>query len=229
GVRNDRDFEYFKSFRDAPPVGNDTKMTKAKEESLNTKALRAHIESICKKHDIPVEYTPSGEVATDKKFLAELAPHDALISLFMERRKIIVLHTTFLPKLKEGIVYFNFDVLKKTGRLSSHGDEDSDLGQNGQNIDPRVRPCYVARPGSVLVTADYGSMELVTLAWRVKQLFGYSNHLNQIANNISPHDYLGSLIAYRFDPNFASWVSAEWAGDVFRAFCSLKDSNNPAG
>ena len=109
------------------------------------------------------------------KELEEQGKHCGPMSEYAARQKLAKLQSTYLPQLTyrneddprlgqlAARVHFEFDVVKETGRTSSFA---SRLypSANGQNMDPRIRPCYRAEDGNIILSWDYSSLELVSLA-----------------------------------------------------------------
>ena len=68
-----------------------------------------------------------------------------------------------------GRLHTNFSQLMDTGRLSSGGGEDKDIGKpmvNLQNLpnDAETRACFIAEPGNLWISADYKGQESVLIA-----------------------------------------------------------------
>jgi DNA polymerase-1 len=68
-----------------------------------------------------------------------------------------------------GRLHTQFNQLMDTGRLSSGGGEDKDIGKpmvNLQNLpnDAETRACFVAEPGNLWISADYKGQESVLIA-----------------------------------------------------------------
>ena len=108
--------------------------------------------------------------STDVKVLENLAREHALPALVLEHRNLAKLKNTYVDKLIElqdpvtGRVHSSFNQCgTATGRLSSSN-------PNLQNIPirteegRRIRAAFVARPGSVLLSADYSQIDLRVLA-----------------------------------------------------------------
>jgi DNA polymerase-1 len=114
--------------------------------------------------------TPSGQPSTDEDSLAELALDHPLPGLILEHRAISKLKSTYTDKLpksinaKTGRVHTTYSqTTAVTGRLSSNE-------PNLQNIPirtpagRRIRECFIAPPGSKIVSADYSQIELRIMA-----------------------------------------------------------------
>ena len=118
----------------------------------------------------PLRKTPKGAPSTAEGVLAELAEHDVLPRMILDYRQSTKLLSTYVGKLphmihpETGRLHASFhQAVTATGRLSS-----SD--PNLQNIPirteqgRRVRQAFVARPGGVLIAADYSQIELRIMA-----------------------------------------------------------------
>ena len=114
--------------------------------------------------------TPSGQPSTDEDSLAELALDHPLPRLILEHRALSKLKSTYTDKLPRSIspqtgrVHTTYSqTTAVTGRLSSNE-------PNLQNIPirtpagRRIRECFIAPPGSKIVSADYSQIELRIMA-----------------------------------------------------------------
>jgi DNA polymerase-1 len=114
--------------------------------------------------------TPSGQPSTDEDSLAELALDHPLPKLILEHRTLSKLKSTYTDKLpksvhpKTGRVHTTYSqTTAVTGRLSSND-------PNLQNIPirtsagRRIRECFIAPPGSRILSADYSQIELRIMA-----------------------------------------------------------------
>lgn len=113
------------------------------------------------------------------------------------------------------------------------------LGKDGQPIiDPKTgepvpktikiepRHAYLPRtPGWVLVSIDYSFIELVTLAWQMKRVIGYSVLLDKINKGFDPHAFLGAQLAAGLESDFAECLRVLGYNDpdgIYVFFESLK-------
>ena len=114
--------------------------------------------------------TPSGQPSTDEDSLAELALDHPLPRFILEHRALSKLKSTYTDKLPKSInrktarVHTTYSqTTAVTGRLSSNE-------PNLQNIPirtpagRRIRACFIAPPGSKIVSADYSQIELRIMA-----------------------------------------------------------------
>lgn len=192
------------------------KMTAAKPEKINAAVLREYIKGLSQKN--PDRFTikmtkkstrhPEGQISFDAEWMEEHAGLDPVLSQYYHRQKLQKLVTTYLPAMNDKttgktspVVYFAFNTLVSTGRTSSFS-HSLVPSTNGQNIDYRVRNCFIPRPGFVLCSTDYSGMEHVTQAQKCLNLFGYSKLAELLNNDIDAHEYLGAQIAYYTDTNF---------------------------
>lgn len=228
---------------------NPAKMTAAKKESISKTTLIAYIEAWAKGKGIELERTAVteaqaakgktiGQVSTEIGFFEENRVGNPIFEEYYHRAKLQKLVTTELPRMNlpgtnvtADIVHPCFDVLKKTGRTSSYA---SSLypSFNCQNVDPRVRNCFIPRPGHLMFSIDYSGMELGTLAQKIFNLFGSSVHKDMINANIDNHTFLGSQLAYSLDANFrraCDEAGVKNSTEIYGAFvrCSDKNQSEP--
>lgn len=182
------------------------KFKKAVKPSINKKKLTALVEELCEEHRMPVKKTDKGGTCADAEVVANLSGLDDTMAEYEARQKLQKLVTTELPRMTwEGeiakSVHFNFRPLLETGRTSSFASKLYPSG-NGQQIDPRVRPCYKARDGHLLVSVDYSTLELCTTAQITYDLFGKSVHRDKINAGVDLHSFLGSQLALHLHADF---------------------------
>ncbi len=117
-----------------------------------------------------VKRTPKGGRSTDAAVLEELSDKHPLPDVITAHRELDKLMGTYVEALpravnaKTGRIHTRFEqTVAATGRLSS-------VDPNLQNIPIRtdvgreIRECFIAKPGSLLVSADYSQIELRLLA-----------------------------------------------------------------
>ncbi|GHU80383.1 DNA polymerase I [Spirochaetia bacterium] len=116
----------------------------------------------------PGKKTKTG-YSTDVVVLEELAREDPVPALILRHRTLAKLKSTYVDSLAdiadtEGRIHTNFiQTGTATGRLSSRE-------PNLQNIPiraeegRRIREAFIAKPGNLLISADYSQIELVVLA-----------------------------------------------------------------
>jgi hypothetical protein len=176
----------------------------------------------------------------DEEWTERFADKDPVLQKYVQRKKLAKICTDYLPKFYQEngepaeILRCAFFPLKKTGRCSSKAPVfEKKLtypGRNGQNVDPRVRPCTVARDGKVIVSTDYSGMELATLAQKCLDLFGKSVLADKINEGVDVHAYLASQIAYHMDKGF-EWalnkkgIVEDQPQEIFDAFSKCKGSD----
>jgi DNA polymerase-1 len=142
----------------------------------------------------PGKKTKTG-YSTDVAVLEELAHEDKVPALILRHRTLSKLKSTYVDALadladKEGRLHTNFvQTGTATGRLSSRE-------PNLQNIPireeegRRIREAFIAKPGCVLISADYSQIELVVLA----HLSGDKNLLEAFSEGKDVHARTAALI-----------------------------------
>lgn len=214
-----------------PKAKKNGTFTKGAPSSVNMQALRDHIVQVAEAAKVSIQKTEKGAVATASEFLQLLVDEtaDPTLQTYLDRQDVGKLVSTYLPRIanaESGIVRFPFNGPKETFRTGSAG-SDTYPSMNGQNMDPRVRPIFHPREGNTLYSVDYSTLELVTLAQIIKNMFGHSALLDQIRRGIDPHAYLGAQIAFESIPAFQEGcrqAKCETRDDVYRAFRALKES-----
>lgn len=226
------------------------KMTEPKRESVDSGMLKEHVIGVCQKHGRTIEYTkpskkfPLGQVKTSKEVIANLAPLSKVLTQYKHRQSLQKIVSTELPRLLDvdgsepPLGHPVFKVVVETGRTSSYA-SGIFASMNIQNVDPRVRGCYV--PGTlpdaygvqrqcVVLSVDFKALELVSAAQKCYSLFGYSALRDVINAGIDPHEWLGARIAYRLSDEFRTVCSKARVSDkqgIFQVFHALKTSSDP--
>ena len=113
--------------------------------------------------------TRGGQLSTSQDSLEKLAGHHPVVDTILEFRKLEKLRSTYLeplPRLVDasGRIHTTFNqTATATGRLSSSNPNLQNIPVRGP-LGQRMRACFIARPGNVLVSADYSQVELRVLA-----------------------------------------------------------------
>lgn len=117
----------------------------------------------------PKGKTPQGALSTASEVLEKLRGEHPVVEKILEFRMLDKLRSTYLeplPKLADaaGRIHTTFNQLATaTGRLSSSGPNLQNIPIRGR-LGGRMRACFVAAPGQLLVSADYSQIELRVLA-----------------------------------------------------------------
>jgi DNA polymerase-1 len=152
-------------------LGLEQKAYEAAGQPFNLGSPKQIQEILFDRQKLPVKKkTPSGQPSTDEDSLAELALDHPLPKLILEHRALSKLKSTYTDKLprsineRTGRVHTTYSqITAVTGRLSSNE-------PNLQNIPirtaagRRIRECFIAPPGSKIVSADYSQIELRIMA-----------------------------------------------------------------
>lgn len=182
------------------------KFTVGVKPSIDTKKLAVRVEKFCREYDIPLKKTPTGATSTDSEVMEDLEGLDEVLDTYRERQSLQKLVTTDIPRMQwEGetaeTVHFPFRALVETGRTSSSANKLYPSG-NGQQLHPKIRPCYVARSGHVLLSTDYSTLELATVGQCMLDLFGHSVHADKINAGQDLHSFLAARLAFELNPEF---------------------------
>jgi DNA polymerase-1 len=143
----------------------------AARQPFNLNSPKQIQEILFEREKLPViKKTPSGAPSTDEEVLQQLALDYPLPKLILDYRTLSKLKSTYTDKLPRmvnratGRVHTNFSqAVAVTGRLAS-------TDPNLQNIPirteegRRIRACFIAPPGSRIVSADYSQIELRIMA-----------------------------------------------------------------
>jgi DNA polymerase I-like protein with 3'-5' exonuclease and polymerase domains len=145
----------------------------------SARSLQARIAETLRAHpEISLSHTDTGRFETSEVALATLDQVDPFYGDLLDRKAVSKLKTTYLDKMAKERLHPAFDVLKTTGRTSSFGEI------NAQNLprDDRVRRCFVPSPGTLLLDADYSTIEMATLAQSVLSQFGGQSKMAEAIN-----------------------------------------------
>ncbi len=113
--------------------------------------------------------TRGGQMSTDQETLEKLSGYHPVVDTLLEYRKLEKLRSTYLeplPKLmgQDNRVRTTFNQMATaTGRLSSSNPNLQNIPVRGA-MGQRMRACFTAPEGALLVSADYSQIELRVLA-----------------------------------------------------------------
>lgn len=117
--------------------------------------------------------TKGGAASTSQEALEKLTGKHAIVDAILEYRVLEKLRSTYLeplPRLADADdrIHTTFNLLATaTGRLSSSNPNLQNIPVRGA-FGPRMRACFIAAPGKLLVSADYSQVELRILAHMAK-------------------------------------------------------------
>lgn len=135
--------------------------------------------------------TDTGRVSTNRDTLKESG--NELLEDFAEVGENEKWRSTYLPVLQAGTkvpINPETNVLVATGRSSYRKPNLQNLPRNG-----RIRECFVPRPGHVLASVDYGTLELCTLAQVTLWWVGHSAMADAINAGRDLHYQFGARVA----------------------------------
>lgn len=136
----------------------------------------------------PVKKTKTG-YSTNEDVLTQLSLHHPLPAEILNSRQIVKLKSTYidaLPKLvhsETGRIHTQLNqCVTATGRLSSTEPNLQNIPVRGE-MGRRIRTAFIAKPGNVILSADYNQIELRLLA----HLSGDAQLLEAFQNNEDVH------------------------------------------
>ena len=181
-------------------------ITKKKVHKKETKKLRDLVESLYPDaHKSPKGFAKVGT--------REIQGYDhPILKLYAELGRYTKDYDTYIPALEEAnpSIHPNFNALVSTGRSSSFS---SKLypSCNIQNIprDGQMRNCFIARPGHTLVSIDYGSLELCSVAQQIHNVFGKSTLADALNAGDKPTDLHSTLGVYLYNKDKETTVSLD--------------------
>lgn len=139
--------------------------------------------------------TKGGAVSTSQETLEKLSGKHPIIESILEYRKLEKLRSTYLEPLpsladSESRIHTSFNqTATATGRLSSSNPNLQNIPVRG-DFGARMRACFTAAPGKLLVSADYSQIELRVLA----HLSGDPTLLEAFRNNEDIHSRTAGLL-----------------------------------
>ena len=139
--------------------------------------------------------TKGGAASTSQEALEKLDGKHPIIEAILEFRKLEKLRSTYLeplPRLadRHSRIHTTFNqTATATGRLSSSGPNLQNIPVRGP-LGSRMRACFVAAPGKLLISADYSQIELRVLA----HLSGDPTLLEAFRNNQDIHARTAGLL-----------------------------------
>ena len=153
-----------------------------KNGTKDTKAIRAKVEAAYKHPPT----TPKGATATDRQTLNESGDPD--LAALAELGAVDKLLKTYIPSLKRPTAHPSYALMKNTGRTSASKPNIQNLPRAGG-----VRECYVPRPGYLMYSIDYATLELAALAQVCRDLFGFSEMGDAINAGADLHQELADV------------------------------------
>ncbi len=139
-------------------------------EDFNIRSAQQLGEILFKKLQLPTsKSTKGGQASTSQEVLEKLIGSHPIIDTLQEYRKLEKLRSTYLEPLpkqtsSDGRIRTTFNQAgTATGRLSSSNPNLQNIPVRGE-FGKRMRSCFTAKEGHLLVSADYSQVELRVLA-----------------------------------------------------------------
>lgn len=162
-------FEFLEEVRDELDSLT-AKIYEAAGTTFNIRSGKQLSDILFKKLDLPMaKSTKGGQASTSQDVLEKLSGSHPVIEALQEYRKLEKLRSTYLeplPKLTgaDSRIHTTFNqTATGTGRLSSSNPNLQNIPVRG-DLGKRMRECFVAKEGCLLVSADYSQVELRVLA-----------------------------------------------------------------
>lgn len=172
--------------------------TKAERKAVTTKAeIQQRVIDAFTKQGLQVPFTaptkmfPNGQVKTSKKVLEDSG--DEKLAELAEYQGFAKILSTYIPRyVALGIkvpICADWNVLVESFRISCAKPNLTNPPRAGN-----VRNCFIARPGTVYVSADFDQAELRSWAQVCLKMFGFSTLAQAFKENIDPHLKLGAQL-----------------------------------
>lgn len=200
--------------------------------SKNMKAIRTRVTEwfTSRGEEVPMgdesEITQQKNVKTDREVLQSTDDPDLRLLAAIGQFDTVL--STFIPAFRLGVghgVHPRWNPLVSTGRPSV-----SSPNLNNQPKLKGVRECFVARPGYVLVSADYKQAELCSLAQINLNLFGFSDMARAICEGKDLHAVVGAQL---MGVSYEEFLSLLEAGDedagFYRQLAKIANFGFPGG
>lgn len=132
--------------------------------------IKEYTTRVYRRQALPVPMTDKGAVCTDKDSLVESGSR--LLATLAEGGGVDKIINTYMPVLKAGLeapINTRYNALVNSGRASSSAPNLQNC-PSGRRVGG-VRECFVPAPGNALISVDYETLELRTLAQCLLWLF----------------------------------------------------------
>lgn len=114
------------------------------------------------------------------------------------------------------------NVLLDTGR-ASYGDVIQQLPRAGG-----IRECFIARPGKVLASVDYGGLELATHAQNCLFTVGFARLAEALNRGVKVHDALAATFLGITYEEFAAGLKGERGPKIAKLYKNVRQAVKPA-
>lgn len=203
----------------------------------DTKAAARRMVEACEARGLDVPMTEGGasgkpQVALDED--ACLLAKDEVLKAYAKYSSLNTIFTKDIPALSRPLIQSNFETLVETGRTGCSGGAETKKRKTNtyqyqlQNVRKKmpwdgdqhigVRECFVPRPGCVLLSVDYGQVELHAWAQVCLRWLGFSELAKLLNNRIDVHMLIGCrvnsyedfehAVKHKREEPFAAWRQA---------------------
>ena len=137
---------------------------------------------------IEVPLTEKGAISTSMTEWAELIKHSPFLQQYDKMMEAVNL-SKFFRQLDKDIIHPRYTHFVRTGRISAYNPNITQMPKSGG-----FRESFTAKPGHLIVAADYKFIELRTLAHVMEEMFGKSVLADVIREGVDPHEYTAALL-----------------------------------
>lgn len=167
--------------------------------SRNEKAVRELMVEACRAKGIEPKMTAGGTTGVRQISIDDEACKDTghpLLVAYGRYSSLNTIWTKDIPAIEKPVIQSSFETLLETGRTGCRGSARAKASTDGfqlQNVrrEPGVREAFVPREGCVLLSVDYGQMELHSWAQVCIKIVGWSRLADLLNNKIDIHMTLG--------------------------------------
>lgn len=195
----------------------------------NTNLLRKLVAAICKEHKLDMPKTPKGGDASVKaRDLLKLEAYDPALRkqvTYNRVEKLLSTYSHILPLGFRGSIHYGSTPLISTGRCAVEQPPLQQLPRKGG-----IRECLVGDEDECLVSCDYATLELRTLAQSCLHIVGWSNLADALNAGVDPHLDLAAFIL-GLDYKEATRLLDEGDPEVeeWRQLCKIANFGFPGG
>ncbi|NJN64514.1 MAG: hypothetical protein HC882_06270 [Acidobacteria bacterium] len=168
----------------------------------NEKAVRELMVEACRAKGIEPKMTAGGTTGVQQVSIDDEACQDTghpLLVAYARYSSLNTIWTKDIPAIDKPVIQSSFETLLETGRTGCKGSARAGSSTDGfqlQNVrrEPGVREAFVPRDGCVLLSVDYGQMELHSWAQVCIKIVGWSNLADLLNAKMDVHCLIASFV-----------------------------------